>query len=317
MRKVSRLFPVLPMAVFLLLSSLTAQERKQSSPLQQKLAEMARQHKGKVALFAQQLSTGTTVELDPNAVVQTASVIKLPIFVEAFAQIKAGKLSLGDKVTLRKEDQVQGSGILQFMRAPLDLSLEDVITLMMIESDNTATNLVIDRVGLANVNKRIAGMGLKNTYLYKKVYKPAEGPMPPDQKKFGLGKTTPREMSQVMKSIADCDMSAGLGDAKLCRRMIEIMQNQQYRNMIPHYLEAGVDTSESGSFIADKVGELDAVRADVALVYTKDGPIVISAFTYENQDHSWTYENEGELLIARMAREIVSAWAPRGVGKPK
>src|SRR6185437_10736238 len=68
---------------------------------------------------------------------------------------------------------------------PLDITFKDALTFMIIESDNTATNLVIDHVGLQNVNQRITQMGLKDTYLYKKVYKPATGPMPADQKKLG------------------------------------------------------------------------------------------------------------------------------------
>jgi len=144
-------------------------------------------------------------------------------------------------------------------------------------------------VGISAVNRRIKAMGLKDTYLYKKVFKPAEGPMPADQQKFGLGKTTAREMAEIMESIDGCANGAkppahapanwnGINDAGLCRQMIEIMRNQQYRNMIPHYLET-IDTSDEGSAIADKVGELDDVRNDVALVYTKAGPLVISAFT--------------------------------------
>src|SRR3569832_1486386 len=98
--------------LLLLIGVANAQKQPLISPLQQKLAEMAQQHEGKVALFAEKLSTGETVALDPDVVAQTASVIKLPIFVEAFTQIKAGKLSLREKITLRKEDQVQGSGVL-------------------------------------------------------------------------------------------------------------------------------------------------------------------------------------------------------------
>jgi beta-lactamase class A len=245
--------------------------------------------------------------------VQTASVIKLAIFVEAFHDIKDGKKSLADKVTYKPEDKVVGSGILQFLHAPLDLTLEDVLVLMMIESDNTATNLMIDQVGLANVNKRIASLGLKDTYLYKKVYKPAEGPMPADQKIYGLGKTTAREMAAVMESIDKCEV----GDPKLCAKMIDIMKGQQYRNMIPHYLEAELDTSETPTAIADKLGMLDAVRNDVGIVYTKNGPIVISAFTYNNKDQRWIFENEGELLIAHMAKAIVEAWSPKGLVSDK
>jgi beta-lactamase class A len=120
-------------------------------------------------------------------------------------------------------------------------------------------------------------------------------------------------MAAVMESIDRCEV----GDAKLCARMIEIMKGQQYRNMIPHYLEAEIDSSETPTAIADKLGMLDAVRIDVALVYSKNGPIVISAFTYDNKDQRWIFENEGELLIAHMAKAIVSAWSPKGLVSEK
>jgi beta-lactamase class A len=300
-------------AALMMPAAALAQTQTPASALQKQLSAMASQHRGSVALYARNLKTGEVVQIDPDHVVQTASVIKLAIFVEAFHQIKDGKKSLGVRVTFKPEDRVMGSGVLQYLHAPLDLTLEDALVLMMIESDNTATNLIIDQVGLASVNQRIASLGLKNTYLYKKVYKPAEDPMPADQKIYGLGKTTAREMAAVMESIDRCEV----GDAKLCARMIEIMKGQQYRNMIPHYLEAEIDSSETPTAIADKLGMLDAVRIDVALVYSKNGPIVISAFTYDNKDQRWIFENEGELLIAHMAKAIVSAWSPKGLVSEK
>ncbi len=286
---------------------------RETQALQKQLETMAGQHRGHVALYAKKLKTGEVVQIDPDHVVQTASVIKLAIFVEAFHQIKDGKKTLADKVIFKPDDRVMGSGVLQYLHAPLELSLGDVIVLMMVVSDNTATNLMIDQAGLANVNARIASLGLKNTYLYKKVYKPAEGLMPPDQKIYGLGKTTAKEMGTLIESIERCEVA----DQKLCANMIHIMKGQQYRNMIPHYIEAEIDTSETPSAVADKIGQLDAVRNDVGIVYTKNGPIVISAFTYGNKDQRWTFENEGELLIAHMAKAIVDAWSPKGVVSEK
>jgi beta-lactamase class A len=179
---------------------------------------------------------------------------------------------------------------------------------MMILSDNTATNMVIDAVGLKPTNDMLLSMGLKNTCFYKKVFKPAQGPMPADQKRFGLGKTTAREMAAVMESIYRCDM----GERTLCLEMTTIMRSQQYRDMLPRYLES-TDSSEDLSPIADKIGALDDVRNDVALVYTKAGPLVISIFTFNNQDKSWTPENRAEILIGRLARVIVDSWSPAGL----
>lgn len=280
------------------------------SALEAKIAAMATRHQGKLALYATDLKTGDTLALDPDKPVPTASVIKLPILVEAMRQVKTGKHRLDEKLTLDKDNVVQGSGVFQFFDLPLALTLKDALTFMIVESDNTATNMVIDQVGIKNVNDNIAQMGLKDTYLYKKVYKPATGPMPADQKKFGLGKTTAREMAKVMESIVNCD----LHDWALCDAMLYMLRNQQYRNMVPHFIETS-DTSEGLSLIGNKTGSLDEVRNDVAVVYSKNGPIVISAFTCDNQDKSWNNDNAAELLIAHIAKTIIDTWSPQGLGK--
>ncbi len=279
-----------------------------AADLQQQLNAMAAAHHGKVALFAKNLKTGQTVAIHADEPVQTASVIKLPIMVETMYEVKAGKHRLEERLELTKDNQVTGSGVLMYMQQGLRPTLQDTMTLMIILSDNTATNMMIDAIGIPAVNARIADMGLKNTYLYKKVSKPPTGPMPPDQKKFGLGKTTAREMAAVMESIQRCD----LNDARLCKTMLDILRNQQDRCGVPRYLEF-VDTSDSPSAIGNKTGALDDVRNDVALVSGKSASIIISAFTWDNHDQRWTCDNEAQLLIARMAQAIVKGWSPAGV----
>jgi beta-lactamase class A len=279
-----------------------------AADLQQQVEAIAQQHHGRVALYAKNLKTGAEVAIDADEPVQTASVIKVAILIEVFAEAKAGKLGLDDKLPLTKDNQVPGSGILTFLQAGLQPTVQDAAVLMVDLSDNTATNLLIDKVGVAAVDKRITDMGLKNTWLYKKVFMPAEGPMPPDQKKFGLGKTTAREMAQMFESIDRCD----LGDAALCKRMLQILKDQQDNNEIPRYIQYS-DTSEKPSAIAHKTGALDDVRNDVGIVYTTAGPIVISAFTWDNKDHNWTADNEAMLTIAKMSKAIVETWAPKGL----
>ena len=285
--------------------------------LQEKLTALASKHHGHVALYATQLNTGKSVEIDADRPVQTASVIKLTILFEAMEQVRAGKASWDEKLTLAKGDAVSGSGVLMFFDAPMQLTLKDVLTMMVIVSDNTATNLAIDRFGVDAINARIAWMGLKDTHLYKKVMKPATGPMPADQPKFGLGKTTAREMAAVMARIGKCQLAgpgeaALSGDTAICEVALKMLRNQFYRDTIPRYLEK-LDSSETGSAIASKTGSLDAVRADVAIVAGKTGPMVLSIFTYDNADHGWTADNEAEVLIGRMAGEIVEAWSPAGL----
>jgi beta-lactamase class A len=153
--------------------------------------------------------------------------------------------------------------------------------------------------------------------LYKKVYVPAQGPMPADQPKFGLGKTTAREMASIMERLTECrlslDGSAPLaGDGPLCGALLHMLREQQDRNSLPRYIEA-LDTSEHGSAIANKTGALDQVRNDVALIATKNGPVVIAAFTWENADQRWTGDNEAEKTLGKLAQAIVLRWSPDGL----
>jgi beta-lactamase class A len=286
-------------------------------PLQQRVEALAATHHGHVALFATDLKTGRQVAVDADRPVQTASVIKLTILYEAMEQVRDGKARWDEKLTLAPGEGVSGSGVLTFFDTPLTLTLKDVLTMMVIVSDNTATNLAIDRFGVDAVNARIAWMGLKDTHLYKKVMKPATGPMPADQPKFGLGKTTAREMAAVMERIGRCQLSAPgeaerPGDVAICEVALKMLRNQFYRNTIPRYLEA-IDSSESGSGIASKTGSLNAVRNDVGIVAGKSGAMVLSVFTYENEDKSWTADNQAEMMIARLAKEIVTSWSPTGL----
>jgi len=296
---------------------------KQSSDatLETRLQEIAKAHHGKVALYATQLNTGRSVGMDADAVVQTASVIKLTILFEAMEQVRSGKAHWDDRITLASGDAVSGSGILLFLDAPQTLTLKDVLTLMIVMSDNTATNLAIDKIGLDAVNARIAWMGLKDTHLYKKIGKPATESMPADQEKYGLGKSTPREMAQVMERIGRCELEKqeqiktgpiSDSDRAVCGVAMNMLRNQFYRDTIPRYLEK-LDKTETGSGIASKTGSLNAVRVDVAIVAGITGPMVLSIFTYENTDTGWTAENEGELTIAKLAQAIVETWSPEGI----
>ena len=177
---------------------------------------------------------------------------------------------------------MEGSGVLGELTPPISLTLGDVLTLMVVLSDNTATNMAIDRLGLAHNNATLRAAGVGQTMLYKKVYVPATSPMPPGQPRFGLGKTTPREMAAIMERFATCrldlDGSAPhAGDGPICGAILHMLRNQQDRDSLPRLIES-MDTSEHGSAIGNKTGALDQVRNDVALISTKNGPVVISAF---------------------------------------
>jgi len=300
--------------------------------LQQLTSARAAAGLGHTALYAIDLKTATAVGIDPDLPVQTASVIKLAILYHAMVEVREGRARWDEPITLHPHEAVAGSGLLTFLDTPVTLTLKDILTLMVIVSDNTATNLAIDRFGIDPVNARLQALGLENTHLYKKVMLPATGPMPADQPRFGLGKTTPREMAYLMESIGLCHLHqqgtaaapaanpqsparflpTDAPDRAVCSVALNMLKNQFYRETIPRYLET-VDTSETGTAIASKTGSLDAVRADVAIVMGKSGPMVLSIFTYANRDHGWTVDNEAEVSIAKLGKLIVDTWSPTGL----
>jgi beta-lactamase class A len=291
--------------------------QQQPAALQQQVDRIAAEHHGQVAVYAKDLKTGQTVALKADEPVQTASVIKLAILYEAMEQVRAGKRHWDDKVTLTKDNQTDGSGVLGFFDTPLTLTLKDVLSMMVITSDNTATNVAIDTIGLDAVNTEMGKLGLKNTWLYKKIGKPATGPMPPDQKKFGLGKTTAHEMATLMQRIVTCHIGDGdapptEADRVICGVTLHMLRSQFYRDGVPRYLEP-VDTSEEGSAIANKTGALNEVRNDVDAIATKNGLVTLSIFTWDNKDQSWTDDNEAYLTTAKIAKAIVNAWSPDGL----
>jgi beta-lactamase class A len=281
------------------------------------LQKIAAAHRGKVALYAHNLRTGQTASVAADLPVKTASVIKMGILLDAAEQIRAGKAAFDEKVELTKENQVPGSGVLGQLTAPISFTLRDVLHLMVVVSDNTATNVAIDRLGLDHINATLRAAGLEQTHLYKKVYKPASGPMPADQPQFGLGKTTAREMASIMERFAECrlglDGSAPLpSDGAICGAILHMLRSQQDRDSLPRYIES-LDTSEKGSAIGNKTGALDQVRNDVALIASAGGPIVIAGFTWDNADERWTGDNEGEQTLGHLGQAIVERWSPKGL----
>jgi beta-lactamase class A len=143
------------MALCIPIPASPAPSPQEDSTLDQQIKSIADAHHGHVALFAQDLRSGKTASLSPDEPVQTASVIKMGILLDSAEQIRAGKASFDERLVLTKENQVEGSGVLGVLTPPIALTLRDTLTLMVVLSDNTATNMAIDRLGLAHINETL------------------------------------------------------------------------------------------------------------------------------------------------------------------
>jgi len=157
-------------AILLGVSSLAAQAPTSTSPsLDSRMRAEIAPFKGKVFLYAKNLDTGQTYSFNGDERVRTASTIKVAVMIEAFARVSEGRAKWTDELVLTKAARYGGSGILPELSDGLRLTLQDAVRLMMILSDNTATNLVLDYLTTDAVNDRMNSLGFKATRIMRRV----------------------------------------------------------------------------------------------------------------------------------------------------
>jgi beta-lactamase class A len=271
-----------------------------ATPLEEKLTALANSHKGKVAIAFKHLGNGETFFLNADDVMPTASLIKLPIMVEVYSQAKEGKVKLDEMLTLTKAEMVQGSGILTEHFSPgAKMSLRDTVRLMIAFSDNTATNMVLERVGIASTNKFMEELNLPNTRINAKVFKGSTTSVDPARtKKYGLGSTTAREMLLLVERLHQ----GKLVSEEACKEMLGHLRKCEDKDKFSRFLPAGAT-------VAHKTGSVSDARTDAGILYFKGGPVAVCVLSNENEDKAWKQDNAGNKLCADVANEIYSHFA--------
>lgn len=258
---------------------------------------------GAVSIFAKNFDTGATYGLRADEKTRTASTIKVAILAATFAAVAQGKIKWTDRITLRAADKVSGSGVLGAEFADGDqLPLSDLAHLMIVLSDNTATNLILDRIGADYVNTQMDKLGLKQIRSMRKIrgdganLKDAAGfsaaGRDPANARFGIGSSTPREMVALLEKIEHGDVVS----AAASQEMLKILKRQQDRNGIPRLL--------GQTPVANKTGALDHLRSDVGIVYSPGGKIAMAITCDDIPQVDWSSDNPGLLLIARLAQVL-------------
>jgi beta-lactamase class A len=251
--------------------------------------------KGRVSLYAKNLDTGAVYDLGGDERVRTASTIKIAVMVEAFARVAEGKAKWSDELQLTKEKKVAGSGILPEFADGLRLTLRDAVTLMMTMSDNTATNLVVDVLTADAVNARMASLGLKEIRLMRKVFgggESAEGKIEAN-KRFGLGRSTMREMVMLLEMLERGEVISPAAS----KEMLDLMRREQERK--------GIWRSLWQTPKATKSGALDALRADIGIIYHPRGRIALAVTCDDMPAVEWTADNPAYLLMSRLSEIIL------------
>lgn len=283
--------------VVLLLLSVSASGQS----LDDQVKNLVTSFKGKVNLFAKNLDTGETYGLNPDERVRTASTIKIAVMIEAFARVAEGKAKWTDEVVLTKEKKVSGSGILGELSDGLKLTLRDAVNLMMILSDNTATNLVLDVLTTDAVNARMESLGFKQIKIMRKVGSGGESMAgkDPENKKFGLGFATTREMVLVMEKLERGDIISPAAS----KEMIDLMKREQGRNAIGRSLP--------NVPMASKYGALDRLRSAVGILYTKQGRIAMAISCDDMPETIWSVDNPAYLLMSQLSEVLANGLAKK------
>jgi beta-lactamase class A len=228
------------------------------------------------------LTTGEEAAVNADQTFNSASVIKIPVAVQALEMVDAGTLSLATRLTLRAEDVRGGSGIFRYHDPGLQPTLRDVLLQMIITSDNTATDLSIAQVGgVAKVNAWLAAKGyadgMRLTQTTGELFAKYAALAPADDrnartngdKAYWLGELTPRATGRMLEAIEKRELPSKAGAEELLRMM---RAQQSGARRLPHFLPPGVN-------VAHKTGDFPPVLAnDVGIVYARSGPIVVSFF---------------------------------------
>ena len=286
----------------MVLSSPLPAQRADTARLHRTLDSLAAAHHGVVGYAVRDVDGGARLSLRGDETFPTASLIKVAVLVTLYDLAEHGQLSLDDPVTLLSIDKVGGSGALNNLHSGLTLSVRDAAQLMVQLSDNTATNLVIQKVTLGRVAAKMDSLGLHATRVHHEVMLRQYTSIARDSsEKYGLGKTTPNEMAQLLTLLAQGKAVSPKADSA----MLAMLETNDDSELLVRYL--------SNIRVAHKTGADDEVRTDCGLFYLKTR-VVVCVLTKQNADQRWIVDNEPLRLMGRMGAEVALAFGTTGKG---
>lgn len=274
--------------------------RADTAALRGVLDSLANAHHGIVGYTVHDLDSGARLERRGDETFPTASLIKVAVLVTVYDLVEQKLLSLDDPLTVLRIDKVQGSGQLQFLHDNAVVTVHDAAWLMTTISDNTATNLLLDRIIIRRVWEAMEKRGLPHTKVHSKSFLRSSSVAMDSSVKYGLGVTTPNEMARLFALLAD-------------GRAVSLAADSAMLDMLAH----NEDFSKLQRFVDEllvphKTGDTDQVRTECAL-FPLQSRVVACVLTRENEDHRYMIDNAAQVMMARMGEAIARAWPRRPV----
>jgi len=266
--------------------------------------------KCRMGVAARHVESGRSYEHNGAAEFESASVIKIAVLTEAMAGVREGRLDLAERWDLTAENKADGSGMLLMLDPGLNPTWNDLATLMIGPSDNTAANAWIRRLGLEPINARLASLGFSHICLFGTIPMLSQKDEEPSPwKGFRLGSLTPHDVSEWMTSVA----KGQLLDAESSKRIFEYLDKDPSRLRIARRFPPG-------DLWAGKTGSMSGVRNDSGILRTKKGRFVLVILTDGSKAEGFGPDHPAVIAIADLAKAIVDGWSrelPDIVEKPE
>lgn len=250
---------------------------------------------GTIGVAARNLDTGQVLRYKADESFYPASTIKLPVLYEVMRQARQGLFSLSDPLSLRRENMVEG-GVLADLTPGLTLSIRDMATLMITISDNAASNELIELVTPASVTLSMQRLGLPGIVLNRRIGIGTEHP---------LGEATPGDFCRLLELIAEEQVLT----PEDCRTILSIMKKQKFKELTVRLLDDWDDEPDEPVLeAATKSGWVRGVRNDVGVLWAPRSTYVLAMFSKDCRDQRYHVDNEANLALARVSREIYEEW---------
>ena len=269
--------------------------------LRRELERLMTGYEGVAGVSVRNLASGERVSIRGGEKFPSASLIKVAILVTALDEVRQGSLRLNDPISMIARDQVGGSGVLQYMHSGMEMTVQDAAALMITLSDNTATNLLLDKLNIRTVWAKMDSLGLTATRVHSKTFNRATSVAMDSSVRYGLGVTTPDETVELFARL-----HAGTAvNAQLDSVALGMLRNNQDFTKLVRWLPESV-------IVAHKTGEVDQSRNDCGIIQGPQAPVAVCVMTRENRDTSYAVDNPANLLIARIGAAVYRHYNPAG-----
>lgn len=254
--------------------------------LSSRILDIIGQSRGAWGIVIEDLDLGEKWVWNEDELFYAASVIKVPIMAAVFSAVESEKLALTDQIILKEEDFVGGSGVLQHLTPGTSLSIYDIVMLMIIQSDNTATNILIDQVGVEHIVQTMKEVGMEKSTFYNKLMMNNPNPK-------GFNQITANDIAKLLKLMASDELVSLVAS----EQMIPIMKKQQIKDCLPERLPSPYSNFNDGMTpweLAHKTGWIPGTRHDVGIFYVGERKLMATVLS----------KNEDDLVSKQMLAEI-------------